>query len=255
MLLEEVDGPCRLPAVESLACRNYFAGSLEDIHLLFQRLAEQGMVNADPLVGDLGVHRVAVPEQNGLGGMMTTAQPGSNDVAKALIDGALASFRSNKGWADKAVAQLPDDMLHVALDPNTNCIAVIMKHVAGNLLSRWTDFLTTDGEKPWRNRDDEFVDTFTAHDELFAYWDSGWQRLFDSLSALSADDLGKNVTIRGEPHTVPLAIQRSLAHCGYHVGQIILIARILAGDNWTTITIPRGASADFNQRVWGTGQR
>src|ERR1700730_8864651 len=126
---------------------------------------------------------------------MTTAQPVSNDVAKALIDGALAAFRSNKGWADKAVAQLSDDELHVALDPNTNCIAVIMKHVAGNLLSRWTDFVATDGEKPWRNRDDEFVDTFTARDELIAYWDSGWQRLFDSLSALSPDDLGKRVAI------------------------------------------------------------
>jgi hypothetical protein len=143
--------------------------------------------------------------------------------------------------------------LHVALDPNTNCIAVIMKHVAGNLLSRWTDFLSTDGEKPWRNRDDEFVDTFTAHEELIAYWDSGWQRLFDSLAGLKADDLGRTVTIRGEPHSVPLAIQRSLAHCGYHVGQIMLIARILAGEHWTTITIPRGASAGYNQRVWGKG--
>ena len=176
-----------------------------------------------------------------------------NDVAKALIDGTLTAFKSNKGWADKAVAQVSDDKLHVALDPNTNCIAVIMKHVAGNLLSRWTDFLTTDGEKPWRNRDDEFVDTFTAREELIAYWDSGWQRLFDSLAGLKADGLGKTVTIRGEPHSVPLAIQRSLAHCGYHVGQIILIARILAGDHWTTITIPRGASAGYNQRVWGKG--
>src|SRR3954452_17697444 len=182
---------------------------------------------------------------------MTTAQPESNDLAKALIEGALASFLSNKGWADKAVAQLPDDKLHVALDPNTNCIAVIMKHVAGNLLFRWTDFLTTDGEKPWRNRDDEFVDTLTARDELIAYWESGWQRLIDSLAALTAGDVGRTVTIRGEPHTVPLAIQRSLAHCGYHVGQIVLIARILMGDHWTTITIPRGASTDFNRRVWG----
>src|SRR5215471_4121018 len=126
---------------------------------------------------------------------MTTA---ANDVAKALIGGALTAFRSNKGWADKAVAQLPDDKLHVALDPNTNCIAVIMKHVAGNLLSRWTDFLTTDGEKSWRNRDDEFEDTLTARDELIAYCESGWQRLFDSLAALTADDLGRTVTIRGE---------------------------------------------------------
>src|SRR6516164_7101970 len=184
---------------------------------------------------------------------MATAQVKLNDVARALIDGTLTAFKSNKGWADKAVAQVSDDKLHVALDPNTNCIAVIMKHVAGNLLSRWTDFLSTEGEKPWRNRDDEFVDTFTARDELLAYWDSGWQRLFDSLAGLTPDDVARTVTIRGEPHTVPLAIQRSLAHCGYHVGQIILIARILAGDNWTTITMPRGASADFNQRVWGKG--
>src|SRR6516225_9466346 len=102
----------------------------------------------------------------------------SNDVPRALIEGALTAFRSNKGWADKAVAQLPDDQLHVALDPNTNCIAVIMKHVAGNLRSRWTDFLTTDGEKPWRNRDGEFVDTLTTRGELTAHWESGWQRLF-----------------------------------------------------------------------------
>ena len=175
------------------------------------------------------------------------------EVGKALIDGALTAFRSNKGWADKAIAQLSDDRLHVALDPNTNCIAVIMKHVAGNLLSRWTEFLTTDGEKPWRNRDDEFVDTFTTREELTAYWESGWQRLLGSLADLTPDDLGKTVTIRGEPHSVPLAIQRSLAHCAYHVGQIVLIARILAGDNWSTITIPRGASATFNQKVWGKG--
>lgn len=184
---------------------------------------------------------------------MTTDQRESQAVAEALIKGALAAFRSNKGWADKAVAQLPDDRLHVALDPNTNSIAVIMKHVAGNLRSRWTDFLTADGEKPWRDRDDEFVDTFASRDELIADWESGWQRLFDSLAGLAPSDVGRTVTIRGEPHTVPLAIQRSLAHCGYHIGQIVLIARILAGDHWTTITIPRGGSAAFNQRVWGEG--
>ena len=123
----------------------------------------------------------------------------------------------------------------------------------GNPLSRWTDFLTTDGEKPWRNRDDEFVDTFNDRAELVAYWESGWKTLFDSLSALSCGDLVKSVTIRGELHSVPLAMQRSMAHCAYHVGQIMLISRILAGDNWTTITIPRGGSKNFNQRVWGAG--
>jgi Protein of unknown function (DUF1572) len=176
-----------------------------------------------------------------------------NRTVGAVIEGALSNFRSNKNWADKAIGQVADDKLHMSLDPNTNCIAVIMKHVAGNLLSRWTDFLTTDGEKPWRNRDDEFVDTFSNRKDLVAYWDSGWVRLFDSLSALSQGDLKKTVTIRGEPHSVPLAIQRSLSHTAYHVGQIILIARIHAGDQWTTITIPRGGSSSFNERVWGIG--
>ena len=175
----------------------------------------------------------------------------SPDIGRAVLDGAISSFRANKGWADKAIAQLPDDKLRIALDPNTNSIAVIMKHVAGNLLSRWTDFLTTDGEKPGRNRDGEFVDTFASRAELLAYWESGWQTLFETLAALTFDDLARNVTIRGEVLSVPLAMQRSLAHCGYHVGQIILIARILAGDQWTTITIPRGGSTGFNQTVWG----
>lgn len=176
-----------------------------------------------------------------------------DEVAAAVIDGAIVTFRANKGFADKAIAQVADEQLHVALDANTNSIAVIMKHVAGNLLSRWTDFLTSDGEKSWRNRDDEFVDSFASRDELTAYWNSGWQRVLDSLADLTPGDLAQSVTIRGEPHSVPLAIQRSLGHSCYHVGQIILIARILAGERWNTITIPRGHSANFSQRVWGGG--
>src|SRR6201988_1650014 len=113
-----------------------------------------------------------------------SASPDERDaLAIACLQGAIGTFRANRGWADKAIAQVSDEQLHVALDANTNSIAVIMKHVAGNLLSRWTDFLTSDGEKPWRNRDDEFVDTFTARDDLLAYWESGWQRLFDSLAS------------------------------------------------------------------------
>src|SRR2546430_13182928 len=161
---------------------------------------------------------------------MPSTQPAIKDLGKLVLEATLASFRANKGWADKAIGQLPDDKMHVALDPNTNSIAVIMKHVAGNLLSRWTDFLTTDGEKPSRNRDDEFVDSFGTRAELIDHWESGWQRLFATLESLEPADLGRTVLIRGEPLSVPLAIQRSLAHCGYHVGQIILIARILAGD-------------------------
>lgn len=179
----------------------------------------------------------------------------TSNLPTIFLEAALTALRSNKGYADKAIAQLPDDKLHVALDANTNSIAVIMKHVAGNLLSRWTDFLTTDGEKPWRNRDDEFVDTFTDRAELLAYWESGWQRFFETLESLTPDDLLRTVVVRGEPHSVPLAIERSLAHCGYHVGQIMLIARILAGEQWTTLTIPRGQSAQFNERTWGGGYR
>src|SRR5215475_7704150 len=118
---------------------------------------------------------------------MPSDQPATTDLGKVLIDAALASFRANKGWADKAIGQLPDDKLHVALDPNTNSIAVIMKHVAGNLLSRWTDFLTTDGEKPWRNRDDEFVDTFRSREEVLEYWERGWACLLKTLKSLKMD--------------------------------------------------------------------
>jgi hypothetical protein len=169
-----------------------------------------------------------------------------------VIAGALTAFRSNKTLADRAVAQVPDERLHMPLDSNTNSIAVIMKHVAGNLLSRWTEFLTTDGEKPWRNRDDEFVDTFSSRQEVLDYWERGWGCLFATLESLRPADLARNVTIRGESHSVPLAICRALAHCGYHGGQIVLIARILSGDNWQVLTIPRGGSSGFNQRVWGT---
>jgi hypothetical protein len=180
-------------------------------------------------------------------------QTQSDQVGMAVITSAVVALRSNKGWADKAIAQLPDESLHVALDSNTNSVAVIMKHVAGNLLSRWTDFLTTDGEKPWRNRDDEFVDSFAVRHEVLDYWEKGWNRLFETLGSVRPSDLARTVLIRGEPHSVPLAIHRSLAHCAYHVGQIIMIARILAGDVWQTITIPRGGSAAFNQRAWHKG--
>ncbi|MBL8848563.1 MAG: GNAT family N-acetyltransferase [Planctomycetaceae bacterium] len=177
----------------------------------------------------------------------------STAVGRAMLEATIHSYRANKGWADKAIGQVSDENLHVALDPNTNSIAVITKHVAGNLLSRWTDFLSSDGEKLWRNRDDEFIDMFTSRAEVLAHWESGWLCLFDTLESLTPDDLARTVTIRGEVHTVPLAMQRSLSHTAYHVGQIILVARILAGDQWSTITIPRGGSAGFNQRVWGQG--
>ena len=125
-----------------------------------------------------------------------------------------------------------------------------MKHIAGNLQSRWTDFLTTDGEKPDRNRDGEFVDAFSDRAELLQTWERGWACLFASLHQLTAHDLGKTVFIRGEPYSVPLRIARSLGHTCYHIGQIVQAARVLAGDNWTTMTIPKGGSEQFNQTNW-----
>lgn len=179
---------------------------------------------------------------------MNTADPNSE-----LIASLARVFANNKSWADDAIAQLSDEKLRQSLDSNSNSVAVIMKHVAGNLLSRWTDFLSTDGEKPWRNRDDEFIDNFNSREDILAYWEQGWNCLFGTLNCLTPGDVSKTVTIRGEPHSVSLAMHRSLAHCGYHVGQIILISRVLAGDEWKTITVPRGKSAEYNQQVWGEG--
>jgi uncharacterized damage-inducible protein DinB len=169
------------------------------------------------------------------------------DIAAEFLSSILNAFEANKRLADRAVEQVPDDKLTAPLDANTNSIAAIMKHVAGNLLSRWTDFLTTDGEKPWRNRDDEFVDAFRGRAELLELWERGWTCLRTAVQSLKPDDLAKTVTIRGEPHSVPLALERSLGHTCYHIGQIVQVARIHAGDKWNTLTIPRGGSQQFNQ--------
>lgn len=169
-----------------------------------------------------------------------------------FIDAALREFRRHKDYADRAVAHLSDTHLREPLSNETNSIAVIMKHVGGNLRSRFTDFLTTDGEKPWRDRDSEFIDDFADRAAILAHWERGWACLFDALAAMMPADLARSVTIRGEAHTVPRAIARSLAHVSYHAGQIVLIARMLAerdGTPWTTITIPRGGSREFNRRM------
>ena len=173
------------------------------------------------------------------------------DLAAEFLSAAINAFEANKRLADRAVGQVPDDKLHVAPDGNTNSIAVIMKHVAGNLTSRWTDFLTADGEKLWRDRDGEFVDTFRGRADVLDCWERGWACLLTALRGLNGEDLGKVVTIRGERHSVPLALARSLGHTCYHIGQIVQVARIHAGDKWNTLTIPRGESEQFNKAHWG----
>jgi hypothetical protein len=176
------------------------------------------------------------------------------DVANWFLEGSLTTFESHRRLAERAVSQVPDDKLRLALDEYTNSISVTMKHVAGNLISRWTDFLTTDGEKPWRDRDSEFIDDFESRAELMVFWEKGWGVLESSLRSLKPEDLTRIVTVRGESLNVPVAIQRSLGHTCYHVGQIVTIARIHAGRRWNTLTIPRGGSSDYNQSNWG-GQK
>ncbi|HEY2251772.1 MAG TPA: DUF1572 family protein [Planctomycetaceae bacterium] len=173
------------------------------------------------------------------------------DIQAEFMSAVINAFEANKRLADRAVTQVPDDKLDVALDANTNSISIIMKHVAGNLLSRWTDFLTTDGEKPWRDRDGEFEGSFASRAELLELWERGWACLLAALKGLRPEDLKQTVLIRGEPHSVPLAVERSLGHTCYHIGQIVQVARIHAGEKWNTLTIPRGASEQFNKANWG----
>lgn len=171
-------------------------------------------------------------------------------AGEMFLRSTVTTFQSQKTLAERAILQLTDEQLHTPAAENTNSIAVIMKHMAGNMLSRWTEFLTTDGEKPWRHRDNEFVDDFTSREELMGFWERGWSCLTATLEALTVDDLAKTVTIRGEPHTVILAVHRQLDHYGYHVGQIVLIARVLAKDKWIALSVPPGGSEEYNRRVW-----
>jgi hypothetical protein len=167
-------------------------------------------------------------------------------MARLVIDALTKRFAAYKEMAEKAFGQLADAQLHQPLDENTNSVAVIMKHMAGNLRSRFTDFLSSDGEKPGRDRDSEFVDDVRERAAIVADWESGWKCLMDALLPLSDEDLGRTITIRGEPHSVIDALLRQLSHHAYHVGQIVQLARFLAKGKWTVITIPRGGSKTFN---------
>jgi len=161
-------------------------------------------------------------------------------VASAYLDDARAQFRKLKKLADDAVAQVKDEELGVSLDAESNSLAVIMKHMAGNLRSRFTDFLTTDGEKPDRNRDGEFeIAAQLARAAIMADWENGWTRLFETLDALAPDDLLRDVYIRGERHSVIQALDRQLTHHAYHVGQIVFLAKHLRSADWKTLSIPR----------------
>lgn len=159
---------------------------------------------------------------------------------------AVLSFRNCKKMAERALEQVSDDEFFALIDPEANSIAVIVKHVAGNLNSRWRNFLTSDGEKPDRNRDTEFELIDDSRETLMQFWESGWQTLFDNVEPLNAEDFSKTITIRGEPHSIVEAMNRQLTHYAYHVGQIVLLAKHFRSANWKTLSVPKNKSAEFN---------
>ena len=171
-------------------------------------------------------------------------------VADVFRQEALREFRSIRRQAEKALAQVSDRDFFATLDPESNSIAMIVKHIAGNLRSRWTDFLTSDGEKPDRRRDTEFErDAADTRQSLMTRWEEGWRILFANVEPLTNEDLLREVPIRGEPHTVVRAINRQLTHYAGHVSQIVLLSKHWAGDKWQTLSIPRGQSETFNRKM------
>ena len=166
----------------------------------------------------------------------------------SYIEDALAIFRQYKQLGEKAMAQVSDEQLFAVLDDEANSIAIIVKHISGNMRSRWTDFLTSDGEKPTRNRDSEFVDPPATREALLQEWEHGWACVFSAIEPLTDADLPRTVTIRGEAHSVMQAINRQLAHYPMHVGQIILLAKHYAGAGWQTLSVARNRSVEYNQK-------
>ena len=164
---------------------------------------------------------------------------------KTFLEESIKSFRGLKSNAEKAIEQVGDAEMHWAYNEESNSIAIIVKHVAGNMISRWTDFLTTDGEKPDRNRDGEFEDDFQSRQQIIDYWNKGWKVFLDTMNSLTEEDLLKTIYIRKEPHTVIRAIQRQLAHYAYHCGQIVYIAKQVKGKDFKTLSIARGESSKF----------
>jgi hypothetical protein len=167
----------------------------------------------------------------------------------SYLEDSLAVLRQYKTMVERAIAQVEDGQLFATLDAEMNSIAIIMKHVAGNMRSRWTNFLASDGEKPDRNRDSEFDDPPDTREALMRVWEDGWSRVFAAIEPLNEADLSRTVTIGGEPHSVMQAINRQLAHYASHCGQIVFLAKHFAAEHWKSLSIPRGQSANFTRRV------
>jgi hypothetical protein len=171
------------------------------------------------------------------------------EFTNSYLKDSISVFQASKKLGEAALAQVNDEQLFAALDPEMNSLAIIVKHMAGNMRSRWTDFLTSDGEKADRNRDTEFEAPPQTRQALMQLWEQGWELVFAALRPLSDQDLTRTVTIRGEAHSVMQAINRQIAHYSYHVGQIVFLAKHLQSARWKSLSVPRGKSAEFNRKV------
>jgi hypothetical protein len=173
----------------------------------------------------------------------------AHEFSTSYLRDSLSLFRYYKKLTERAMEQVTDEQLFAVLDGEMNCIAIIVKHLVGNMRSRWTDFLVSDGEKPDRKRDTEFEAPPATRAELMKMWEQGWDYVFNALEPLSDADIERTVPIRGEAHSVMQAINRQIAHYAYHCGQIVFLAKHLQAKQWKALTVPRGKSEDFNQRV------
>ncbi|MGC1869347.1 MAG: DUF1572 family protein [Acidobacteriaceae bacterium] len=171
------------------------------------------------------------------------------EFTTSYLEDSIHLFRHYKKLAERAISQVTDPQLYELLDEDANSIAIVMQHMAGNMKSRCTNFLSEDGEKPWRNRDREFEPPPATREALMRMWEDGWNCLFQALGSLTDADLGRSVPIRGEAHSVMQAINRQVAHCAYHCGQIVLLAKHFQHAQWTSLTVPKGKSEEFNAKV------
>ncbi|MEL3957503.1 DUF1572 domain-containing protein [Caldifermentibacillus hisashii] len=171
------------------------------------------------------------------------------NIGNVYLRVVIERFKSVKTLGDKTIEQLSEKDIHWTYNQESNSIAVIVKHLSGNMISRWTDFLTSDGEKENRNRDEEFIDDVSSKSELISVWEKGWDVLIDTLTGLNEDDLLETIKIRGEKHFVLEAIERQIAHYAYHVGQIVYIGKQLRNNEWKTLSIPRGKSEDYRKEI------
>ncbi len=168
-------------------------------------------------------------------------------MSTSYLNSVTKQFEYYKSLGDKTINQLELHEIQKEFSKDSNSIAIIVKHIVGNMLSRWTNFLTEDGEKEWRHRDSEFVDTFKSKEELLTYWSKGWNCLFDAIKPLKNEQLEDLVYIRNQGHTITEAINRQLAHYSYHIGQLVFLGKLIKGNNWISLSIPKGKSSSYNQ--------